>query len=129
MDKRDRAESDSEVSEFEIPNWSRRHGFKEVSKSFINDGETLASISSLAPVRPKEESKGERKFSVLLKETVKPVKKQTMKTLKCKKRVRILEDYFYHKEESVNEVTIKPLIIHELKEILPNKDNQWYLKT
>jgi len=46
-----------------------------------------------------------------------------MKILKCKKKVRILEDYFYHKEEAVNEVTVKPLIIHELKEILATKTN------
>lgn len=45
-----------------------------------------------------------------------------MKTLKCKKKVRILEDYFYHKEESHNEVVVKPLIIHDIKEIMPSPD-------
>lgn len=56
------------------------------------------------------------------------MKKQTLTTLKCKKKVRILEDYFYHKEESVNDVVVKPLIIHEFKEILPTIEGHWNTK-
>ena len=56
------------------------------------------------------------------------MKKQTLTTLKCKKKVRILEDYFYHKEESVNDVIVKPLIIHEFKEILPTIEGHWNTK-
>ena len=46
-----------------------------------------------------------------------------MKTYKCKKQIRILEDYFYHQiDEPVNDVVIKPLIVHDLKEIMPSLD-------
>ena len=52
-----------------------------------------------------------------------------MKALKCKKGVRILENYFYHDDEQINEVQVQPIIVHEVREVWTGKDQHWNLKS
>lgn len=83
--------------------WS---GLKELSKSFILDEDTWSTLtSSYSPKKKGLEPEEQKvKFSILLSNDPLPAKKQTMKALKSKKGVRILEDYFYHEDKKINDV-------------------------